>query len=84
MIQRNASACWTFSGRKNLPYSGHAVVLIEYCYMSKAELSMNTITVNDLTFSYFCERYSLTVSICLFKRQLTQLAEKRTLLDDNH
>ena len=85
MIQRNASISWTFNGRKNLPYSSHAVVLIEYCSCQKhqVELSMNTITVSDLTFSYFCERYPLTVSTCLFKRQLKQLAEKRTLLNDN-
>ena len=40
MIQKNASIYWKFSGRKNLPYSGHAVVLIECCYMSKASSSV--------------------------------------------
>ena len=52
-------------------------------HVKSIKLSMNTITVRDLTFSYFYERYSLTVSICLSIRQLKQLAEKRTLLDDN-
>ena len=52
----------------------------DFTIKHQVELSMNTITVSGLSFSYFCERYSLTVSICLFKRQLKQLAEKKNMM----